>query len=82
MLYYVSVISFTGFVFGNSTGTMGEESNRNNGMDQLLLDALTARMTTVMTTLMDQRLENFGTEVVHSERERSRRSPNQSASES
>ncbi|KAF2541296.1 hypothetical protein F2Q68_00032605 [Brassica cretica] len=38
--------------------TMGEESNQNNGMDQLLLDALTARMTTVMTTMMDQRLEN------------------------
>lgn len=76
------MISFIGFVFGNSTGTMGEESSQNNGMDQLLLDALTARMTTVMTTLMDQRLENFRTEVSHSERERSRRSPNQSASES
>ena len=76
------MISFTGFVFGNLTGTMGEGSNQNNGMDQLLLDALTARMTTVMTTLMDQRLENFRAEVAHLERERSRRSPNQSASES
>ncbi|KAG5384667.1 hypothetical protein IGI04_036137 [Brassica rapa subsp. trilocularis] len=38
--------------------TMGEEDNQNNGMDQLLLDALTTRM----ITLMDQRLENFRAE--------------------
>ncbi|XP_056855766.1 uncharacterized protein LOC130505190 [Raphanus sativus] len=57
---------------------MGEENNRNNGMDQLLLDALTARM----TTLMDQRLENFRAEVVHSDRERPRRTSDRSATES
>ncbi|KAF3523736.1 hypothetical protein F2Q69_00047572 [Brassica cretica] len=48
-----------------SSGTMGEENNRNNGMDPLLLDALTARM----NALMDQRLENswFTTTIVVSE---------------
>ncbi|XP_056855037.1 uncharacterized protein LOC130504448 [Raphanus sativus] len=57
---------------------MGDEDNRNNGMDPLLLDALTARM----TTLMDQRLENFRAEVVHSDRERPRRTSDRSATES
>lgn len=57
---------------------MGEENNRNNGMDQLLLDALTARM----TTLMDQRLENFRAEVEHSDRERPRRTSDRPATES
>ena len=47
-------------------------------MDQLLLDALTAGM----TTLMDQKLENFRAEGVRPDRERPRRSSDQSASES
>lgn len=72
------MISFTGFVFGKSTGTMEEEDNQNNGMDQLLLDALTTRM----STLMDQRIENFRAEVVHSDRERPRGIASQPAIES
>lgn len=57
---------------------MEEESNQNNGMNKLLLEALTAQM----SALMDQKLENYRAEVAHSEREKARRSSNQSASES
>ncbi|XP_056853604.1 uncharacterized protein LOC130502881 [Raphanus sativus] len=57
---------------------MADEDDRNNGMNPLLLDALTARM----TTLMDQRLEHFRAEVVHSDRERPRRTSDRSATES
>ena len=46
-------MSFTRFVFGKSTGTMGEESNPNNGMDQPLLEARTLKMEKIVDSKID-----------------------------
>lgn len=62
-------MSFTGFVFGKSTGIMGDESNRNNGMDQLLLEAMTVKM----EKMMDSRIDSFGQELHQAMNQRQRR---------
>lgn len=63
------MISFTDFVFGKSTGTMGEERNQNNGIDQLLLEAMTARM----EKMMDSRIDSFRQELHQARNHRQRR---------
>ncbi|KAF3568403.1 hypothetical protein DY000_02015169 [Brassica cretica] len=50
-------------------GTMGEERNQNNGMDQLLLEAMTVKM----EKMMDSRIDSFRQELHQARNHRQRR---------